>query len=450
MTQALPMSQWLKAGPADDRIVLRDGARCVSLRSLRDRVAGLAARLQARPEQRWALCFDNGGAFLVALLATLHAERTPIIPGNMQQASLEEQRACFEAVLSDQPALCVAFPGLFADLSMLGESVPLTPMPADAALELFTSGSTGTPRQVIKTIAVMDCEAAWLADRFGEILAGCHVVASVTHQHLYGLTFRIMLPMAMGLSLDAQRIRYPEQLSALGQDQRLAFISSPAFLKRLDPGLDAPVLCWVLSAGGVLEANEARAAAHWLGVALHEIYGSTETGVLAWRAHDQDDLSWRPFPAVRFLVDGDGWRVSSPLIASSEGLVLEDRLVFDAASGWFRLLGRRDRIVKIEEKRVSLNEVERRVCALEGIADAVAVYLDQGGRQGVGMVVTLDASGAARWANTPLSHRRAEWRRQLSSCLDPVAVPRYWRVVPSIPCNGMGKRVQAQLQELFA
>ena len=41
------------------------------------------------------------------------------------------------------------------------------------------------------------------------------------------------------------------------------------------------------------------------------------------------------------------------------------------------------------------------------------------------------------------------WRRALRPCLEPVAVPRYWRIVDEIPVNSMNKRVTAQLQELF-
>ena len=33
--------------------------------------------------------------------------------------------------------------------------------------------------------------------------------------------------------------------------------------------------------------------------------------------------------------------------------------------------------------------------------------------------------------------------------LEPVAIPRYWRVIDDIPVNSMNKRVYAQLQEFF-
>lgn len=41
------------------------------------------------------------------------------------------------------------------------------------------------------------------------------------------------------------------------------------------------------------------------------------------------------------------------------------------------------------------------------------------------------------------------WRKALLPWLEPVAVPRYWRIIDEIPVNNMNKRVYAQLQELF-
>lgn len=454
MTPAVSMTHWLDMARPDDEVIAWRGTHGLTRKALRAQVAMFAVFVGKQPQQRWALCFDDSVDFLAALLATLYAGRTPIIPGNLQLAALREQSSHFDAVLTDRAELRAAFGGPELSVCTVGDELAadttgLPPIPPQAHIELFTSGSTGAPRRVVKTVAAMDCEAAWLVEQFGALLPGCRVVASVTHQHLYGLTFRIFLPMALGLALDAGLIRYPEQISALGQDCRLAFISSPAFLKRLDEQLPAPAVQWVLSAGGELEPATVRRAAGWLGVAPHEIYGSTETGILAWRSHAQVDSSWRMFSQVQVCAEDDGWRVRSPLVADKGGYLLDDMLEFDA-DRQFRLLGRRDRIVKIEEKRVSLDEVEARVLALDEVREAAVVYLERGGRQGLGVVLTLTESAARACADAQGAGFQAAWRRQLRQWLESVAVPRHWRVVPSIPCNSMGKRVQAQLQEFFA
>ncbi|MEG2829148.1 MAG: AMP-dependent synthetase, partial [Edwardsiella sp. (in: enterobacteria)] len=79
-------------------------------------------------------------------------------------------------------------------------------------------------KRVVKRIAALDAEAALLGARFAERLAGCRVVASVVPQHLYGLTFRIFLPMALGLPLHAAMTHYAEQLAALNPRHRYLFV----------------------------------------------------------------------------------------------------------------------------------------------------------------------------------------------------------------------------------
>ncbi len=443
------MAQWLDHGRPDETPIMRHGGQQITLGELRRRVLRLAARIAASPARRWALCFDSTEYFLVALLATLHAGKIPVIPGTWQGAVLKERQALFDALLSDDTSLTAAFPGLPGHESPdATNDEPLPGLNPDSTIELFTSGSTGLPRKVTKTVTVMDREADWLATLFGHQLAGCHVVASVSHQHLYGLTFRIMLPMALGLTLDAGIIQYPEQLLATRTARPLAFVSSPAFLKRLDPHLASPQLKWTLSAGGLLPAADARHAGNWLGVPVHEIYGSTETGVLAWRTHQRQDPPWQAFPQVRIESAADGWRVHSPLIDDTRGHRLDDVLVPES-DGRFRLQGRTDRIVKIEEKRISLDEVERRVRTLEGVQDACAVYLTHGTRQELGIVLVLNPSARQPEQRTDWLSLQAQWRRQLRRWLEPVAIPRHWRIVSSIPSNSMGKRIQSQLQGLF-
>lgn len=448
MHNPLPLGQWLSAPRPDDTPVAWLDDRSWTLGELRHDVGALTAHLQQQEGARWALCFENSYLFIVALLAALHAGKTPVIPGHSRVSQLKEQRALFSGVLSDRP-LDVA--GNLLVSSAGCRAAAWTPLPAiddDRYIELFTSGSTGAPRRIIKPVACLDREAVMLAARFGERLAGCRVVASVVPQHLYGLTFRIFLPMSLGLPLHAAMLYYAEQLAALPHDHRYVFISSPAFLKRLDARLAPPPVAMILSAGGVLPWEEVSATRRWLQIWPDEIYGSTETGILAWRHRDADPVPWLPFPGVQFRREEEACRVTSPLIHEAEGLLLDDILHFDA-DGRFRLAGRRGRVVKIEEKRISLNEIEQRLLALEGICEAAALPVSRGGRQGIGVLLVLSDEARRRWQQQGSKRQEFAWRRALLPWLEPVAIPRYWRIIDEMPVNSMNKRVYAQLQELF-
>lgn len=449
MNQTLPLSQWLCAPRSDETVIAWLGDHSWTLAQLRYDVATLLADLNKQEGSRWALCFENSYLFIVALLATLHAGKTPVIPGHCRASLLDEQRALFDGVLSDSP-LAWHGPQLLVDSAKCAKT-PATALPAiaaDAFVELFTSGSTGQPKRVVKTIAILDAEAALLGTRFAERLVGCRVVASVVPQHLYGLTFRIFLPMALGLPLHAAMLYYAEQLAAISPQHRYLFVSSPAFLKRLDHQLAPPPIEMILSAGGMLPWQDVTDSQSWSGIWPDEIYGSTETGILAWRHRQQDDIPWLPFPGVQITPEGDAFRARSSLIADADGLLLDDVLHFND-DGRFRLAGRRGRVVKIEEKRISLSEVERRLTDLEGIREAAAIPVARGGRQGIGVLLVLDDALHHRWQETHSKALELSWRRALLPWLEPVAIPRYWRVLDEIPVNSMNKRVYAQLQELF-
>ncbi|HII4352472.1 TPA: AMP-binding protein [Enterobacter cloacae] len=449
MTNPLPLGQWLNAPRSDDMPVAWLDDRTWTLGQLRHDVTLLVDTLRQHEGERWALCFENSYLFIVALLASLHAGKTPVIPGHSRVSQLEEQQALFSGVLSDRT---LDFHGKLIVVASSHQTAsrwsPLPEIDESRFVELFTSGSTGTPRRVIKPIVSLDCEARLLADRFGDRLAGCSVVASVVPQHLYGLTFRIVLPMALGLPLHAAMLYYAEQLAALPHDRHYLFISSPAFLKRLDTELAAPPVRMLISAGGMLPWRDVSTTAGWLNIWPDEIYGSTETGILAWRHREQDNVPWLAFPGVIFHQEEEACRVTSPLIHEEEGLQLDDILHFDS-EGLFSIAGRRGRVVKIEEKRISLNEIERRLLELDGICEAAVLPVTRGGRQGIGALLVLDEAVRQRGYMQDKKAQEFAWRRALLPWLEPVAVPRYWRIVDEMPVNSMNKRVYAQLEELF-
>ena len=60
-------------------------------------------------------------------------------------------------------------------------------------------------------------------------------------------------------------------------------------------------------------------AADWLNVWPDEIYGSTETGILAWRYRHQDDVAWLPFPGVRFQPEDDLATFAAALAGACRG-----------------------------------------------------------------------------------------------------------------------------------
>lgn len=235
---------------------------------------------------------------------------------------------------------------------------------------------------------------------------------------------------------------YQEQLLTLPFP--VALITTPTFMRMLETSLAVPTLPFVLSAGGPLSAEAKATLKAWSPSTIYEIYGSTETGVVASRAHKDSDETpdWTLIDEGALNETPEGWVLSSPLLTKGV-LTLDDRITM-TGERTFRLLGRRDRVVKIGEVRLSLTEVERVVERRLGLVIR-ALPIEQGDRTFIGAVVNEKLS--PQWQGA-LPDRRAV-TKALYGVLDPLARPRLWRSVEDWSINAQGKVETQRLLELF-
>ena len=404
-----------------------------------------------RPGMRWALCFDDSLLFTQALLACALGGYQAILPGHQRLAGLQALQAQFDGLLTDGelPGAALAVPQLrlpllVADDEREADGAALPPERLD--LTLFSSGSTGEPKAIPKAWPQLEAELRVQMALWGERLVDTRVLASVSHQHIYGLLFRILLPLALGRPFDRRSIDYPEQLAL--QTAPWALIASPAFLSRLDPAIPAAGCRLIVSSGGPLQPGDAQQAKLLLGQLPVEIFGSSETGGIGWRQRHQVQTPWTTLPGVEVRVGPDQCLLlRSPFLPTAEWLDCADRILMTGAG--FELLGRQDRVVKLEEKRISLDEVEARLQALAEVESAAVLPLLQGQRQILGAVLVLSEAGASRWAELGPGRFLLALRQQLRPWLEPVALPRSVRRVEQMPVNAQGKRPWPQLKELF-
>jgi acyl-coenzyme A synthetase/AMP-(fatty) acid ligase len=184
----------------------------------------------------------------------------------------------------------------------------LTPLDAmQCGLDLFTSGSSGKPKRVSKNLAQLEAEVALLDRLWGNTgnFRG-PVLATVPHHHIFGLLFRLLWPLSAGQAFDNQTCTAPEFLLArVDQIGPGCVISSPSQLARMHELIALPSLVGrvtqIYSSGGPLGRDAAARFQAALGVAPLEIFGSTETGGIAWRIQDADD-AWTPLPGVAVSV----------------------------------------------------------------------------------------------------------------------------------------------------
>ena len=453
--QVSSLATWLH----DERVIAYDRSHRLTTREAQASIAALRAQLGTA--QRVALVLDSPYSFALAFMAVLSLGLRPVILGHHNPSLLITQHELFDLVLTDLPTLpslaktaglnrpvleiasLVLEPPALSEDELTATKTALSGIAASSVFELYTSGSTGSPKAVLKTVGEMEAEAQVLAQFLSAELDGATLLATVYPYHMYGLTFSVFLPWSTGTVLYLPQIHYSEELAAL-PEKRYVLISSPAFLKRLDFKLKAPALSAIVSAGGPLAAEIRQRLQAWSGISAIEIYGSTEAGVMAQRQNVSDEAPFTLFSDVTLEVCPERTILHSGHVASS--LTLDDRVELVSART-IKLLGRSDRIVKIEEKRVSLNAIETALQQLPGISGAAACVVKRDGRDLIGAALVTDQVTAPE----PISGKEyLALRRQLTTLLEPHALPRILVNVPALPENAMGKRDSRALSELFA
>ena len=419
----------------DDAVVCVDGRQSITYSAFRARVTACAAVFAGQSAARYALCVEDPFDFTCALFALLACGKHVVIPASAAPAYLDTLDGAFDALINDA-SLAAMYVHAAVAVGAVDPHAPIT---------LFTSGSTGMPKPIHKTLAQFDAEVVTLEQQWGTQIGTGAVMASVPHHHIYGLLFRVFWPLAAGRAFSRQTVTEPIALqSALAQRPAAAFVSSPAQLARwpLLSGFDAlSPLPVVFSSGGPLDSAAATAFATAHGSAPVEVFGSTETGGIAWRRQDQTH-AWQPFARVEVRQEDDGaLAMRSPHLPHNDWHRTDDAIAFDD-SGRFVLRGRLDRVVKVDGKRVSLPEVEDWLGTHPFVARAAATLLagiSHERRERLGALVALTPAGVEALRTQGRVALAKTLRRHLSTYTEPTLIPRRWRFCMAMPVDARGK-----------
>lgn len=305
-----------------------------------------------------------------------------------------------------------------------------------------TSGSTGKSKEIVKRFETLAKEVALHRRNFrawyaAETLKEVTFLGTVQWDHMLGKLWMELLPPAMGVPAECAVLNTPEALLArMRVAKRVILVTTPSFLDRFTnyaAQYDVPQNCLdIVTSGALLTRDVSDRTERVFGVAPLQIFGSTETGGVASRRRDEP---WRVFDDVRVRVVDGRLAVKSPF-SFRRDYVMGDGVELAADGRTFKLLGRLDRLVKINEERVNLAEMEEKVKAL-GHRDCALVKLE--GRHGPFLGLVLVGAEVP-----PL-----ELRRRLLSVFPKGTVPKRFRFVAELPRNPQGKVVATEIAALF-
>jgi acyl-coenzyme A synthetase/AMP-(fatty) acid ligase len=264
------------------------------------------------------------------------------------------------------------------------------------------------------------------------------VVATVPHQHMYGLEASIMLPLQHGMAFHVGRPLFPEdvRLALADVPSPRMLVTTPLHIRAcVTAGSQLPQVEYILSATAPLPSSLAKQAETLFHTTVYEVYGFTEAGSLATR-RTIDGNTWHVLDGITLHQESTGGSVRAPYLL--EPIPFPD-LVSLQGPHRFVLHGRGTDLVNIGGHRGSLSDLNQKLNEVEGVQDGVFFLPDETGTAVTRLIAFVVAPGKA--ADHILS--------ALRTVIDPLFLPRPLHLVPSLPRNETGKITREALLGLM-
>ncbi|EMY70178.1 non-ribosomal peptide synthetase [Leptospira vanthielii] len=277
---------------------------------------------------------------------------------------------------------------------------PLPSMTSPKSFCLVTSGSTGLPKIVWKEWNEIEQEISyWVSN---PEIRSLYTKSEKVHLqvplcHLYGLLWGFLLPKRLGV---------PIEYNSSSDNGKLWITSAPKLQSALTQSRPLPESAVV--SGMKFPVPLSRVLRDRGGISVLEIYGSTETGGIGYR----DPLRQNRFQILPGLetkfrseegLEETELQIQSPFLSHQSFLLGEKGWAKETLPpnsyystgdlgnwsefGWY-LFGRKDRIIKHNGKRVSLDRIESEILGLSLKGEFVCVPIFDGFGQSIGLFST--------------------------------------------------------------
>ena len=293
-------------------------------------------------------------------------------------------------------------------------------------INFFTSGSTSIPKVITKNFLNLLTEAKAISNQFA-FEKDITFYSTTIMSHMFGLTFHFMLPLYLGSVISTEKVEFPEQMENV---EDYILISSPSFLEKMYKYeiLFPTSPKRIITAGDKLKENVCEFFKQKSDII--EIYGSTETGVIAFKNNTQN---FKKFDMVGISQDKNNCIVVKSKFFMEDEVKMED-VIEKISEEEFVLKGINDRLVKIKEKRISLVELESNIKEHSSVNDCYCFKY--------GEVLACIVSTSDYELNDKILKEHLLKYSEI--------VPKKWRFLDEIPKTDTGKIDKQTIEQIFS
>lgn len=300
-------------------------------------------------------------------------------------------------------------------------------------INFYTSGSSGKPKTIKKSLYNLIEEGNDLSKEFG-IKEDLTVMSTTTMCHLFGMTFHLMFSLCNRLTIDTTPISYPENINSSSS----ILVSTPAFLStkiKHNLSFTKPPK-YIISAGSKLDEKVFELLER--DSKIIEIYGSTESGVIAYKT--KNNKPFKIFPNVKIEANNENANIYSNYIYNGSCIIndkielLGDKLV---------IKNRTDRLFKIYDKRISAVELENKLNSHEFVENSYIMNFENK----LVCLCALSKSGKKFLLSKNIFPLIKTLKLHMFKYSE--IIPQKWKFIDQIPMNSMGKINKTAIEHLF-
>ena len=301
-------------------------------------------------------------------------------------------------------------------------------------INIFTSGSSGESKCIKKSLENLIQEATDLINEI-DLKNSQTVISTASLNHLFGITFYLMLPLNGDLCINLNRINYPEDI----QGKNLLLVTTPSFLEKMNKFQDKPThkLEKIITAGAKLKDSEFNFALE-ISKSVTEIYGSTESGVVAHKENPKKNL--KLFNNVEITTSDKTYIKTN---YSFDKIQQSGDLINQLNNREIELLGRADRVLKIQEKRISAEYIEKILEKHNFVKEAYCFEFE--GK--IATLISLTKDGIYYVLSDNILRLKKELKKYLSKHFE--IIPQNLKFIDELPKTSRGKIDKIKIQNIF-